>query len=113
MCQCRNSGYWTPKRDEYLPGKPGAGGMRAHVCQTRRLGRTARCRHWRDSRQLAYDFSHFMALVRFGDAQEGLAHWEEILAHEPSFDNFDTIALYRPLARVWRRAYLIRGRSSS
>jgi len=62
--------------------------------------------YWRDSRQLAYDFSHFMALVRFGDAAEGLAHWEEILIHMPSFENFDTIALYRPLARAWRHKYL-------
>jgi hypothetical protein len=58
--------------------------------------------YFRDSRQLAYDFSHFMALVRFGDPAEGLAHWDEILAHEPAFDNFDTVALYRPLARVWK-----------
>jgi len=47
-----------------------------------------------------------MALVRFGDAAEGLAHWEEILIHMPSFENFDTIALYRPLARAWRHKYL-------
>ncbi|UCH36006.1 MAG: hypothetical protein JSV65_06545 [Armatimonadota bacterium] len=59
--------------------------------------------YWRDSRQLAYDFSHFMALVRFGDAAEGLTHWDEILTHEPSFDNFDTVALYRPLARAWKQ----------
>jgi len=64
--------------------------------------------YFRDSRQLAYDFSHFMALVRFGDPAEGLAHWDEILKHEPTFDNFDTVALYRPLARAWRAAYLVR-----
>ena len=58
--------------------------------------------YFRDSHQLAYDFSHFMALVRFGDPAEGLAHWDEILAHEATFDNFDTVALYRPLARVWK-----------
>jgi len=58
--------------------------------------------YWRDSRQLAYDWSHFMAFVRFGEPAKGLAHWDEILTHEPTFDNFDTIALYRPLARAWK-----------
>jgi len=64
--------------------------------------------YYHGSRQLAYDFSHFMALVRFGDAAEGLAHWGEILEHPPSYDNFDTVALYRPLARAWKHAQQVR-----
>ena len=62
--------------------------------------------YYHGSRQLAYDFCHFMALVRFGDPREGLAHWQEILEHAPSRDNFDTVALYRPLARCWREEVL-------
>jgi len=64
--------------------------------------------YWRDSRQLAYDFSHFMAFIRFGDPAKGLAHWDEILTHQPTFDNFDTIALYRPLARAWKHLHAVR-----
>jgi hypothetical protein len=60
--------------------------------------------YWRDSRQLAYDWSHFTAFVRFGDPAQGLAHWDEIMTHAPSFENFDTIALYRPIARAWKYA---------
>jgi len=67
--------------------------------------------HWWEyfhaSRQLAYDWSHFIAYMRFGKVEEGLAHYQEILAHEPSFDNFDTVALYRPLGRAWRVKALV------
>jgi len=86
-----------------MPGH--AGFVRTRGADVEVLGQQRWWLYFRDSRQLAYDFSHFMALVRFGDAAQGLAHWEEILAHEPSFDNFDTVALYRPLARAWKRAY--------
>jgi hypothetical protein len=86
--------WWLPRADRY------------HLWEVLRQQRW--WLYFRDSHQLAYDFSHFMALVRFGDAAEGLAHWDEILKHEPTFDNFDTVALYRPLARAWRNAYLVR-----
>jgi hypothetical protein len=82
--------WWLPRDDRY------------HVWEVLRQERW--WLYFRDSHQLAYDFSHFMALVRFGDPAEGLAHWDEILAHEATFDNFDTVALYRPLARAWKGA---------
>jgi len=59
--------------------------------------------YWRDSRQLAYDWSHVIAFMRFGDPAKGLAHWNEILTHEPTFESYDTIALYRPLGRLWKQ----------
>jgi len=87
--------WWLPRDDWY------------HVWEVLRQQRW--WLYFRDSHQLAYDFSHFMALIRFGDPAQGLAHWDEILGHEPSFDNYDTVALYRPLARVWKHAHAVRG----
>lgn len=63
--------------------------------------------YFRDSRQLCYDFSHFLALIRFGDEAEGLAHWDEILRHEPAYENYDMTPLYRPLARAWKVKHLV------
>lgn len=62
--------------------------------------------YYRGSRQLAYDWCHYTALVRFGDVKEAESHYPEILGHAPSRDNFDTVALYRPLARCWRQEML-------